>query len=134
MTTLVVVHLAATLWHGDAHERLAIDLPALKDVFVWAVILLGPIAGAVLVWRGRVGSGLWVFTLAMLGSLLFGAYHHYVLVSPDNIAHLPDGAPHLHAQFVTSAALIALLELGSALVGAFLLGSYRARTGAPALT
>jgi hypothetical protein len=121
------VHLVATLWHGDAHQRLAIDLPPLKDVFVYLVILAAPLVAAVLVWTRRLEAGLLIFTFSMVGALLFGAYHHYVLVSEDNIAHLPDGAAHLHAQFTSSAAAIALLEVAGALVGAFCLGSVRSR-------
>jgi hypothetical protein len=68
----------------------------------------------------------------MLGALLFGVYHHYVLVSPDNIGHLPSGDPGSHAQFIASAVAIALLELASALYGAFCLGAHRARSRAPA--
>lgn len=128
VTILVLVHLVATLWHGDAHQALAIDLPPLKDVFVYLVILVAPVVAAILVWTRRLGAGLWIFTLSMLGALLFGAYHHYVLVSPDNIAHLPDGAPHLHVQFASSAAAIALLEVAGTLVGSFCLGAHSARS------
>ena len=59
----------------------------------------------------------------MLGAMLFGAYHHYILVSPDNIGHLPDASLDAHATFIASAAALALLELASALYGAFYLGS-----------
>jgi hypothetical protein len=136
ITGLVAVHLAATIWHGDAHTQLAITLPPAKNVFVYAVILVAPIVAASLVWTRYLRASLWVFSLSMLGALLFGAYHHYVLVSPDNIGHLPAGTPAVQSQFVTSAAAIALLELVSALYGAYCLGAEGARTrgwaGAPA--
>lgn len=128
ITILAVVHLVATLWHGDAHTRLAIELPLEKNIFVYTVILIAPLVATVLVWTRYVSLGLWVFVLSMLGALLFGAYHHYVLVSPDNIAHLPAGSPESQAQFIDSAAAIALLELASALYGAFCLGSYHAQS------
>jgi hypothetical protein len=127
-TLLVVVHLAATLWHGDAHTRLAIDLPPAKTAFVFVVILIAPIVAASLVWSRYVSIALWVFFLSMLGALLFGAYHHYVMVSPDNIGHLPEAGPQFHSQFISSAAAIALLELASALYGAYCLGSHQARS------
>jgi hypothetical protein len=122
ITGLVVIHLAATLWHGNAHTQLAIGLPLEKTIFVYVVILLAPIIAAGLVWTRYRSIGLWLFFLSMLGALLFGAYHHYVMVSPDNIGHLPAGSPESHSQFITSAAAIALLELASALYGAFCLG------------
>jgi len=127
ITALVVVHLAATLWHGDAHTQLAIGLPPEKTIFVYVVILIAPIVAAGLVWTRYVSIGLWLFVLSMLGALLFGAYHHYVMVSPDNIGHLPVGSPESHSQFISSSAVIALLELASALYGVFCLGSHRAR-------
>lgn len=130
ITALVVIHLAATLWHGDAHTKLAIGLPPEKTAFVFVVILIAPVVAAGLIWTRYVSIGLWVFFLSMLGALLFGAYHHYVMTSPDNIGHLPAGTPEFHSQFISSAAVIALLELVSALYGAFCLGSHRARPAA----
>ena len=82
---------------------------------------------AVLVWTRYVSMGLWMFFLSMLGSFLFGAYHHYVLVSPDNISHLPHGTPESISHFTISAHIIALIELASALYGAFCLGTYHAQ-------
>ena len=124
---LVTIHLAASLWHGSAHTQLAIALSPDKNAFVYVVILIAPIVAVGLVWTRHTSIGLWVFLLSMLGALLFGVYHHYVLVSPDNIAHLPGGSQQSHAQFIASAAVIALLELVSALVAAFSLGSHHAR-------
>ena len=123
---LVTIHLAASLWHGSAHTLLALVLPPDKNAFVYVVIIIAPIVAAGLVWTRYISMGLWVFFVSMLGALLFGAYHHYVLVSPDNIAHLPSGSPESHSQFIASAAVIALLELVSALVGASSLGSHHA--------
>jgi hypothetical protein len=128
ITALVAIHLAASLWHGSAHTQLGIALPPEKTAFVFVVILIAPIVAAVLVWTRYVSIGLWMFGLAMLGALLFGAYHHYVMVSPDNIGHLPTGSPESHSQFITTAAVIALLELASALFSAFCLGSRNARS------
>lgn len=132
ITGLVVVHLVATLWHGDAHTQLAIELPPAKNVFVYTVILLAPLVAAALVWTRYATIGLWVLVLSMVGAVLFGAYHHYVLISPDNVGHLPAGHPELHSQFIASAAVIALLELASALYGAFCLGSRYAKSRAGA--
>ena len=130
VTALVVVHFIATLWHGDAHTKLAIELSPVQNIFVYVVILFAPIVAAGLAWTRYLSIGLWLFVLSMLGALLFGVYHHYVLVSPDNIGHLPSGSPQSHTQFISSAAAIALLELASALYGAYCLGSHQARSRA----
>jgi len=128
ITALAVVHLAATLWHGDAHTKLAIGLTQAQTIFIFVVILIAPIAAAGLVWTRYVSIGLWIFFAAMLGALLFGVYHHYVMASPDNIGSLPVGSPEAHSQFISSAAAIAFMELAGALYGAFCLGSYRAQS------
>jgi len=129
---LVVVHLVATLWHGDAHARLAIELPREKNLFVFVVILIAPVVAAGLVWTRYATIGLWAFALSMIGALLFGVYHHYVLISSDNVSHLPEGHPEFHSQFSASAAVIALLEFASALYGVFCLGSRYAKSRAHA--
>ena len=125
IAVLAAVHLAVTLWHAGAHSELAIGLPPLKLAYVYAVIVIAPPLGAGLLWTRFARLGLWIFFLSMVGSLLFATYHHYILVSPDNIGHLPEGAPEAHARFVNSAGLSALLELGSALYAAFALGRAR---------
>ncbi len=126
LTTLVLIHLITILWHGDAHTILEIDLPVFKDLFVYVVILAGPIVGTTLMWTRFSALGTGLVALSMVGALVFGTYHHYILVSPDNIAHLPSGADNAHAQFINSAALIAIIELVSTLIGFFALGQARA--------
>jgi hypothetical protein len=128
ITLLVIIHLAMTLWHGDAHTRLAIELPPEKTVFVLVVILVAPIVAAGLMWSRYVSIGLWVFVISMLGALLFGVYHHYLMVSADNVGHLPAGDAEFHSQFTSSAAIIAFLELASTLYGGIWLYSQRARS------
>ena len=123
ITGLVAVHLVTSLWHGNLHSQLSINLSPKQTIFVLVVILVAPIVAAALVWTRYSLSGLWLFFLAMLGSFLFGAYQHYVLVSPDNINFLPGSNSASHHQFALSAAAIALLELASTLYGAFCLGS-----------
>ena len=128
VAALAGLHLVVTLWHSGAHSELAIGLPPLKLAYAYAVIVIAPPVAAVLLWTRWARFGLWLFTLAMLGSLLFATYHHYILVSPDNIAHLPEGTEEAHARFIESAGLSALLELASGLVGTFLLGRQQSAT------
>ena len=121
ITGLVAIHLAASIWHGSAHTQLAITLTPEQSLFVYVVIVMAPVAAAALVWTRHFSVGVWVLFLSMLGALLFGVYHHYIVVSPDNIGHLPSGSPAAQSRFVASAAAIALLELASALYAAFCL-------------
>jgi len=122
VASLAALHLGVTLWHSGAHSELAIGLEPWKLAYAYAVIVIAPPVAAALLWTRFARPALWVFTATMVGSLLFATYHHYILVSPDNIAHLPEGTPEAHARFVSSAGWSALLELASGLVGAFYLG------------
>lgn len=122
IAALATVHLAITLWHSGAHSELGIGLPPWKLAYAYGVIVIAPPVGAALLWTRFARLGLWLFTAAMVGSLVFATYHHYILVSPDNIAHLPEGPAEAQMRFVVSAGWSALLELASALVGAFYLG------------
>ena len=122
ISTLVIAHLIATLWHGDAHSTLGIDLPTLKTLYVFVVVLAAPIVSAILIWTRFTVFGVGLFAISMAGAFVFGAYHHYVLVSPDNIAHLPTALAEAHSQFIESAALIAIIELFSSFLGFLFLG------------
>jgi len=119
---LVAIHLAVAFWHGNAHTALAIALPPAKNAFVFIVILIAPLLAASLIWTRYAVIGVWMFFLSMLGALIFGAYHHFVMISPDNIGHLPHGTADAQSAFIASAAALAWLELASALYGAFCLG------------
>jgi len=122
LTALGALHLVIAMWHGAAHQELGVALSAPQDLFVYVVIVLAPLVAVGLLWTRYVRAGLWLFLIALCGSLLFGTYFHYVFVSPDNIEHLPAGSVAAHARFTLSAAILALIELGSTLGAAFALG------------
>jgi hypothetical protein len=122
VTLVVLVHHAIAYVHGGAHGELAIDMSALQNAFINFVILVMPLAGAALTWTHWVRFGLWAVVLGMTGALVFGVYHHYMLVSPDHISHLPAGTPHVHDTFRWTAGAIAMLEGVGAMLAAYFLG------------
>ena len=122
ITIFVLVHFVGNLWHGDAHTTLEIALPGIKIAFVIVFILIGPILGGILTWTRHALLGSWIVGLSMVGSVVFTVYHHYVLISPDNIEHLPPGTPEAHAHFSNSAELIALVALVAALLAFYAAG------------
>ena len=122
VSLLAAVHLVVCIWHGQAHQALAVMLSPANNAFVLLVIVLAPIAAGLLVWTRFHRAGLWCFFLAMVASFLFGVYHHYLLVSPDNVHHLPSGgAAAVRSAFITSAAVLAFLELAAAACSGFFL-------------
>ena len=113
-TIIVVAHLAVSLVHGAAHSGAAVPLSALQNVFVWVVILAGPLAALWLIRTGRpLGPAL--LALTMGGSLVFGIVNHFVIESADHVAHITSDAWRL--PFQVTAVALALLEAAGTAVG-----------------
>ena len=113
-TIIVVVHLAVSLVHGAAHSGAAVPLSALQNVFVWVVILAGPLAALWMIWTGR-PLGPELLALTMGGSLVFGIVNHFVIESADHVAHITSDAWRL--PFQVTAVGLALLEAAGTAVG-----------------
>ncbi len=122
ISALVIAHLLGNLWHGAAHDTLEINLPGVKMMFVYVVILGAPLIGLGLLWFNKELLAYCLVGLSMLGSVLFSVYHHYVWISEDNVEYLPEGSPQDHAHFANSAELIALLALAAALLAFYAAG------------
>jgi hypothetical protein len=106
------VHLLISLLHGSAHTNAHVALSLAQTVFVFAVILAGPLVGLGLTWVSqRIGAALVAVTMA--SALIFGVVNHFVLSSPDHVAHV---AAQWRPLFATTAVLLAASEaLGSVL-------------------
>ena len=130
-TVLLAAHTVVAVVHDLAHRDLGIELTAAQTTYINLVIVAAPVVAFILMWTRLQWAGAILFTVAMAGSLLFGLYYHYVLVSPDHVSYLPDG--DLQSAFRITALLLALLEaLGVACgVGGIVLGR-RSRGRAPA--
>lgn len=87
--TIVIAHLLVNMAHGLAHRELRVGLPPSGSVFVILVVLILPLVAMVLVWTVKKRLSLHLLSLSMFGSLLFGAYHHFLVVSPDHIHSQP---------------------------------------------
>ena len=122
LTSFVLIHLIGNLWHGDAHISLEIYLPGIKTAFVLVVILISPIIGGILIWTRQALLGSWIVGLSMVGSVVFSVYHHFILISPDNVKYLPLGNTETHEQFANSAEFIALVALFTALLAFYSAG------------
>ena len=48
ITGLVIVHLAASLWHGSAHTHLGIELSTGQTLFIYIVIIVAPVVASIL--------------------------------------------------------------------------------------
>lgn len=90
-TAIVLVHSLVSLAHGAAHWKLHIDLSRPGTYFVLIVIGLCPLAAMGLLWTPWRTPGLVLLTLSMAGSLLFGVYHHFLVMGPDHVGQQSPG-------------------------------------------
>ena len=116
VTLAVVAHLIVTLVHGRAHTSLGVALANWQQVYVMVVILLAPLVALVFSWTRFARVGVWLLLVSMLGSLIFGAVYHYVVISNDHVAHLPPG--DARGLFRTTALLLVITEAFGVVVGA----------------
>jgi hypothetical protein len=106
---IILTHLVAAALHGAAHGTLAV--PAGKRggaLLIAAAVFVGPLVALVgLLGRRRLAGAL-VLSASMAVALVYGLAFHYVLRTPDHVAHAPPGM--WGAVFRFSAAGIAVLE------------------------
>jgi len=109
---VVIAHLVISLIHGAAHAQGQVGMSAAANVFVFVVILAGPLLGLLLLWRyPRVGS--WVIAATLAASFVFGLVNHFLVAGPDHVAHV---AAHVRPMFTGTAVLLALTEAAGAVL------------------
>jgi len=107
MAAAVLAHLVISMVHGAAHSGANVPLSLPATLFVFLVILAGPVAGLALSWRAeRLGSA--IVALTMAGSLVFGVVNHFLLESPDHVGHV---AAQWRLLFGTTAVMLAITEM-----------------------
>lgn len=111
MSGIVFIHLIVSAVHGAAHVRANVPLSPAANLFVFGVILMGPVAGVALTWPAeRIGA--WVVAASMAAALVFGAVNHFALGGPDHVGGV---AAAWRGLFAITAALLAATEaLGAA--------------------
>ena len=115
----VLAHLVVTVLHGQAHTRLGVGLSNRQQTYVLIVIVLAPLVALVLSFTRYARAGVWLLLASMLGSLIFGACYHYIIISPDHVAHLPPG--DARGLFRVTVVLLLVTETFGVVVAAMLL-------------
>jgi hypothetical protein len=121
---VVLANALVLLLHDAAHRDLGIPLDAWQKAFVYTVIVPGPIVALLVLHRAPRG-GYALLLVSMLGSLLFGLHHHYGVVSPDHVDHLPAG--EARALFRLTAFSMAFVEAAGVVVAVLGLRRVRSR-------
>jgi hypothetical protein len=114
-TIAVLAHLLVSFFHGSAHTALGVNLSAWQTAYVAIVIMVAPLVALALIWTKRRRLGLLVLIASMAGSLIFGAYFHYVAISPDHVSHLPPG--DAQGLFRLTALLLIVTEVLGLVIG-----------------
>lgn len=120
----VLVHQVVSLAHGYAHTQLGVGLSTWQNFYVLSVITLVPLIALIFLWLRRSRVGFMVLALSMAGSFIFGAYYHYIGISPDHVSHLPPG--DAQGLFRLTAVLLLASELFGFIVGVIGLRTTRA--------
>src|SRR5262245_11044944 len=81
---IVIAHLAISVFHGAAHAQAHVPMSRAANVFVFVIILAGPVIGLAWTLRSR-RIGAWLIGVTMAASLVFGFVNHFVLASPDHV-------------------------------------------------
>ncbi len=123
-TLVVVGHAVIGVLHGMAHRDLGIEMSTEQSLFINIVIGAAPVLAAILLWTKLIRVGAILLAASMAGALLFGLYHHYILVSPDHVSYLPDG--NLQGLFRITAFLLPISEAFG--VGGGIWGFIKARS------
>jgi hypothetical protein len=106
LAAVVLIHLAISLMHGGAHAGAQVPLPLAGTLFVYIVILAGPLAGlAAFAWSPRAGA--LIVAVSMAGALIFGLVNHFIISGADHVAHV---AAEWRTLFGTTAALLVVSE------------------------
>ena len=87
-TAIAVLHAIANGLHGLAHVEIPVALSLLQSSFVGIVIFLTPIIAAVLLWTQFYRLGSWLLLSSIAGSLLFGIYNHFIVISSDHVSQV----------------------------------------------
>jgi F0F1-type ATP synthase membrane subunit a len=102
-----------------------VPLPLAGTLFVFVVILAGPLVGlAVSRWRPPAGG--WIVAASMAGALVFGLVNHFVVDGSDHVMHV---ATEWRMLFGVTAALLVVSEAVGIGVGIWCATRYPLTTG-----
>ena len=87
----VIAHFIVVIYHGKAHTRLGVGLSYWQNLYVLLIIVFAPLLALALSLMRSSKADVWLLLVSMLGSLIFGIFYHYIIISPDHVAHLPPG-------------------------------------------
>jgi hypothetical protein len=114
---VVAVHFVVVVLHSIAHDRLPVKATPAQLAFIVPVIVVAPLIAALMLARFE-RAGMVLFTVSMLGSLVFGVYYHFTADTIDHVVHVAHREPLFWSQmFQVTAYLLAISEAAGSAVG-----------------
>jgi hypothetical protein len=107
VAAIVMIHFAVTAVHGLAHAEAHVPLSPAANLFVFGVILAGPLIGLIMI-RRTPRAGAWLIAASMAAAFVFGFVNHFIVASPDHIAHVD---LRWRTLFAATAVLLAITEV-----------------------
>jgi hypothetical protein len=114
ITVTVWAHAAVVAIHGAAHVGSGIWLTVPATLYIWLVIIIGPIAGWWLMRSERPVLGSSIVAACMTGALVFGGLNHFVWAGIDHVSTIPPGVWRI--PFQATAVLLAFTEAAGVVV------------------
>ncbi len=108
ITTIVITHAVISALHGLAHLLIPVSISFPQALYIGTVITALPIIAMILIWRQQVRWALILLLVSMAGSLLFGLYNHFAVISPDHFSQMPPTS--FGVLFQITAVLLAVSE------------------------
>lgn len=106
---VVAIHTLVAFVHNQAHRQIDVSLSLFQSTFALTVIVVAPGVAAAIIWRGHPHRGANLLVTSMLASVIFGVVNHFMIDSPDQLAHISnDGWGNI---FTVTAYALALTEL-----------------------
>ena len=113
LAACVWCHAAVVMAHSATHVWAAVWGSALANLYIWIVIIIGPLAG---LWLGRRSPtlGAVIVAVSMCGALVFGVLHHFVWSGIDHVQAIPIGP--WRTPFRWTAASLVLIEAAGVVI------------------
>lgn len=116
LAPIVATHLAISLLHGATHQWGHVSLTQTASLFVFIVILAGPLVGLA-VTRVADRAGLWVVATSLAGAFVFGVVNHFLVAGTDHVSHVTG---EMQPWFAVTAVLLAVTEAIGCVLAALL--------------
>lgn len=85
---IILLHVGASAIHGLAHQGAMVALTTFGNVYVIVVITIAPLVAYALLLFSWAKTGALLLALAMLGSLVFGVWYHFLSATNDNVVQV----------------------------------------------